>query len=310
MPRTGSTEFCRQLTISLIKNRIEAYYLGEFFNMYSVSWFGNIRAANTHFNHNNTPCSVDVLQIKDNLLPADIEKIQNLDSRFQVLEITNLRFVSSDDLKLFVHNELSRRVKFLKYCHNAGKIAVIKHFNSFGSESELVVKMYKEHVSSDIMFFYRKNLNAMFFSLAFKKQYLDSNFLSNITRLDSNLINQYGDLGHNFGKQAVLNPAGIMLDTNTTNLNISFKIFSFIQNNYPEIQMLSYELVFSGNKFEYTFNNNSYSMTILSTLEKKMNYGSDDKVLYFKNYNEVLKQQSQQLATLDASFVEKLGLHF
>lgn len=309
MPRTGSSEFCRQLVKSLTRETgKKVYFVSEFLNPTAVNFFGKVAFANRHFLDSNLePYTTDVLTFKRNLSVDSISLLEKIETRNQVFEQRTVEFRSADELLKFIKDENEVRLNFLKLCHDAGLTVVIKHF---GFDLD-IVNSYKQQVSENITFYYRKNLNDLFFSQMFKQVYLDDKFAATHKSLNSDATAKFGRMGHNFGDQTPLEPVTGTELTSRASLRMSLKVFKYVLRNNLHLPFsINYEDFFAGKECKFIFDGQVYSMTIDAVTEHKMNYASTDKEQYFTNYKEMIETEKALLKELPDSFTQHLGLHF
>jgi hypothetical protein len=284
-PRTGSSEFCRQLATRLSEQNNNTYIqLGEFLSHKDRNSFGDCASALEHFEKlPDTPTKV--------LAP----KFVGLDESGPVYEPAIRPFKNKNELQSYIDVEKESRLNFLNSPTSIKLVPVIKDFFNISLNETTEV------------FYYRRNIKDMLFSLAFKRHYAEQFFEKKVLthRLDRVMLE------HNMsGKQSLLKPIERVLIENVESM-VQYQFLKFQQysrKSFNTVPIVSYEDFFFGKPTIVTIDGITMELVGKNFIEQKMNYATGDQYLYFENYQELLDITDQYFSQLGPDFVERFKL--
>lgn len=345
-PRSGSTEICRIVEACVRIPGDGVTSVGELFNAFDRSVFGNTMDAFMHFRTSTDPIAVRVLVLdlerfnRRELVEGNIGQVLPI----HYLSELDITFNSGDELRFWLYDERIRRLKAVNSFENVHNI---KHFITLFDTpmgNWLETKFNRELIMSHfkrerLAFSYRKNILETVFSALIKVYYIDNARKDN---KDNDFLNIIAD-GHNLHDMPVLQPMPIKIDGYPFDIVVESSyhiidgivitillLFEFYHLYLKELvthNILCYEDIIETRELTLTYAGKTqvYKIddlpprviyqtqsdgTVKELEEKKMNYGDYAYEDYFTNsyvVHEVIENEVNKIETRSPGFKETLS---
>lgn len=325
-PRSGSTQFMRYITSSLMKeyNYKTVINFGELLNWGDRAIFGNLIDARKHFTKDKThiPVPITVSTLDFDLVNQDTYIKSGCDRKI-FFNKTLQTFITGQEVENFYNAECSSRYAIIKQLDECNLPYMFKHFitgslPNTGPQNQFSPTIKNIAMANDIIgndknyiFYYRKDAYASVLSNLIKDCYFDKKKVA----VDEKLKSWFSEtFGHNVD--------GLMPSITPLHLKLSYSdiIFSFndyinLLKMYKESRILDnhiveYKDMVEKKYFEYCYNNKKIKVdcSAFESVEEPLNY-TEPKQNYFTNseiISDLLREEIKRYNLEDV--VEKLGI--